>query len=183
MLVQANFDIKPFIRPIFVPFRSIHKNWTSYLLAVREVVASEVVAKAHFALSLCFSVNHELCKMHRHQCDPLASYHPNKNAKADHYIWSKLMHVYLIPLQYLHNHFVLMKPKPCFEKAPINDNFMYLRLRCCLLPTKVHIHIVVKVPKPLYCLQVFLLQSRPTNLNITRLRRPVLWHFCSYFQR
>jgi hypothetical protein len=35
------------------------------------------------------------------------------------------MHVYLIPLQYLLNHFVHMKPKPCFEKAPVNDIFVF----------------------------------------------------------
>jgi hypothetical protein len=104
----------------------------------------------------------------------LASNSPNKDVKADYGIWGQLMHEYLVLLQYHSNQFIHGQLKSSLEKAPVDDNFVFLGLQSCLFSRESYVDLVAKVTKLFHRLQIFLLQCVPAHLNVTWFRWPIL---------
>jgi hypothetical protein len=136
---QIFLDIKPFLHPGPRPSFSECRNLMACIGSSNESVTTEVVVILLLASSL-----HLVQKFMHAAKTPcawfqsLASHSPNKQTHPDYSFRGKLMKKNLKRLQYFNQESAQREPKPCFQKASVNNHLIYFRCRSSAVSSNPH---------------------------------------------
>jgi hypothetical protein len=105
-------------------------------------IRAKIVMILFFADDLCliYKLVHT-AKAFRTWLQPLASYSPDKNLHSNNSFWGYLMKENLIYFQHFNQKPTQWEPKPSFEEASVNHNFVFLGGRALLSPPALTIDI------------------------------------------
>jgi hypothetical protein len=132
-------DIKPFFHSGPRPSFSKCRNWMACIGSSNEAVTTEVVVVLLLARSLCLL--QKFMHAAKTSCawyQSLASHSPNKQTHPYYSFRGKLMKKNLKHLQYFNQESAQQEPKPCFQKASVNNHLIYFRSRSSAVSSNPH---------------------------------------------